>query len=542
MNSSGRCELVDYWIKEVELSLNEPLLWLKAASHSFEEIRLKFRGDMPVGYALPGNLVLTKYLKIPQTPLKKRHKIVAFEARQNIPYPIGEVAWDDCLIDEDDLDFETLIAASKTELVESLSRYGKDAKMDPDIIEPTFVGLINGFRFNEPQVGGCTLLLSIGAKSTDIVFFDGARFYSRNVSLGGNSVTQEIRAALDLPFEDAEKIKRSAIAGDPIPTGEYAAFSEAVENFYKRLNVEISRTKAIYKNHGSEDEPTQCRLTGGGSLLPDIENRLKDRLGIPVERYDPLKEIHVGHGCPSDSLEMDKAFLGEAMGIAVGRFLPDSPKVNLLPRSILWQRKFKRQQPYYLIAGMVACAAVALPLVSTMISVQRYDQEIQNLDTNIAPLRQLNGKIIERIESIEKLKGVIGEAAEVAQVRSNWMLFLNDVQTRLAEVEDVWLDRLEVVRPESPTISSSNRFNKTRGIADASKTELLKLRLEGRLLDVANPLSTVSQESNRRVSALLDSFAASEFILRLEDERFDTNVPGILKFNFTLVVDAARPL
>ncbi len=225
--SSGRCELLNYWRQDLEHSLSEPLLWLKSVSDSFDDIRSRFKGDMPVGYSLPGNLVLTKYLKIPQTPLKKRGKIVAFEARQNIPYPIGEVAWDDFLIDEDDLDFETVIAASKTELVESLSLYGKQAKMDPDLIEPAFVGLINAFRFNEPQAVGCSLLLSIGAKSTDIILFNGAKFYSRNVSLGGNTLTQEIRGALDLPFEDAEKIKRSAVADEPLPAGERIAFKQA---------------------------------------------------------------------------------------------------------------------------------------------------------------------------------------------------------------------------------------------------------------------------------------------------------------------------
>ena len=76
----------------MELSINEPLLWLKAMSQSFEEIRSTFKEVSPVGYVLPGNLILTKYLKIPQTPLKKRDKIIAFEAKQNIPYPIGEVA------------------------------------------------------------------------------------------------------------------------------------------------------------------------------------------------------------------------------------------------------------------------------------------------------------------------------------------------------------------------------------------------------------------------------------------------------------------
>ena len=542
MNTSGRCELVNYWRRELDQSLSEPLLWLKAASQSFGDVRSRFKGDMPVGYALPGNLVLTKYLKIPQVPVKKREKVVAFEARQNIPYPIADVAWDDNLIDEDDLDFETVIAASKSELVESLSLYGKQSKMDPDVIEPTFVGLINAFRFNEPETSGCSLLLSIGAKSTDIVFFDGSKFYSRNVSLGGNTVTQEIRGALDLPFDDAENIKRAAISGDPLPTGEHIAFREAQESFLKKLNIEISRTLAIYKNHGYDDDPVRCYITGGGSLLPNLQGGLGDRLGLPVGHFDPLKEVRVSTSCSDEKLEMDKAFLAEAIGIAIGRFLPDSTQINLLPRSILWQRKFKRQQPYYLFAGLVACASIALPLVNTKIAAQRYEEEIRNLDSKVIPLRELNTRINNRIADIEKLRSVIGEASMIAESRSNWIQFLNDIQSRLDDVEDVWIDRIEVARPVTLASNTSNRFNSKRNNASAAEPSKVRLHLEGRLLDVSNPLSTVSQESNRRVSALLDSFAASEFVEGLENESFDNNVPGILKFNFTLVVDSARPL
>lgn len=277
-------------------------------------------------------------------------------------------------------------------------------------------------------------------------------------------------------------------------------------------------------------------------MLPDLESNLSGRLGVPVSRFDPLKEVRVSEDCSAESLLQDKAFLAEAIGVGIGSFLPDSSRINLLPRSILWQRGFKRQQPYYLVAGLVACAAIALPLVNSKIAIQRYEQEIQNLGTKLIPLKNLNNDIIRRSEEIEKIKALIGETHVVADARSNWIRFLNDIQERMAEVEDVWLDRIEVVRPQTEVASSSNRFSGTRNANSANAEPRVRLRLEGRLLDVANPLSTVSQESNRRVSALLSSFSDSSFVERLEDERFDNNVPGILKFNFTLVVDSGQPL
>ena len=261
-----------------------------------------------------------------------------------------------------------------------------------------------------------------------------------------------------------------------------------------------------------------------------------------VSRFDPLKEISVSDRCSSNSLAVDKVFLAEAIGVGVGRFLPDSTQINLLPRSIIWQRRFKRQQPYYLVAGLVACAAIALPMVNSKIAIQRYEQEIHNLDTRLIPLKNLNSEIIQRTEEIEKIKALIEESQAVADSRSNWIHFLNDIQGRMLEVEDVWLDRIEVLRPDAEVVSSSNRFSGTRNAGGGDVNHRVRLRLEGRLLDVANPLSTVSQESNRRVSALLSSFSDSRFVERLEDERFDNNVPGILKFNFTLVVDSSQPL
>jgi len=78
--------------------------------------------------------------------------------------------------------------------------------------------------------------------------------------------------------------------------------------------------------------------------------------------------------------------------------------------------------------------------------------------------------------------------------------------------------------------------------AAAPAPPALRLTLSGRLLDVANPVSNVSPESFDRVKKLIAGFTGSPFITAVENERFDNTQPGLLRFDFTLVVNARRPL
>ena len=64
--------------------------------------------------------------------------------------------------------------------------------------------------------------------------------------------------------------------------------------------------------------PFGATLLGEVSLLPNLPRWLGDRLGIPVGHFDPLKEVRVSTSCSDEKLEMDKAFLAEAIGIAIG--------------------------------------------------------------------------------------------------------------------------------------------------------------------------------------------------------------------------------
>jgi len=536
MNPSGRCELLDYQVDTVDFSSHDPLLWLKATSSHLDAVALRFRGEMSAGFSIPGHVALCKYLKIPQVAAGKRAKIVAFEAKQNIPYPIDEVTWDHSVIEEDSLDFDAVIGASRTEIVETLSRYSKDSEIDLRGIEPSTTSLVNAFRYSYSEVKGCCLIVSIGAKSTDLVYVEGTRFHSRNIPFGGQSISNEIAELLGVTVTEAERIKISATREEALSTEEYAAYENAKRNFESRLSTEIVRTSAVLKRQGFSFTAEAAYLAGGGSLLPGFGTVLERKLNIAVHALDPLKSLSVSDDAMLEELSSDAAFLADAIGLGVGRFVPDSASLDLTPRSLVWQRKFRRQQPFYLLAGLVACGAVGLPILNTALEIRAYEQELQNLDVQIRPLRKLNQEIFSKTDQIKQISNVIEKASKITEAKSAWQVVLNDLQSRLVEVEDVWLDNLRLERP-SVNVASGRRVARVRKTDTRTKIELV-----GRLIDVYNPVSSVSPDSYERVKTLLESFRSADFVSGLEDEKFDYSVPGILRFNFTLIVKEGVPL
>ena len=116
------------------------------------------------------------------------------------------------------------------------------------------------------------------------------------------------------------------------------------------------------------------------------------------------------------------------------------------------------------------------------------------------------------------------------------------------KVEDVWLEKLSVVRaPDSATPVATAADPAAPPPADGSAPAAqvapkLHLLLSGRLLDAKNPDSKVSRDSSKRVNDLLNSFTGSQFVAKVENERFDDRQPGILRFDFTLVVNPKKPL
>src|SRR5438045_2313047 len=81
------------------------------------------------------------------------------------------------------------------------------AKLKLEVADVSPAALCNAFRYNYGDLEDCTMLLDIGAKTSNLLFFEKGKVFSRSINLGANAITQDFMQEAKLKFDNAEKIK-----------------------------------------------------------------------------------------------------------------------------------------------------------------------------------------------------------------------------------------------------------------------------------------------------------------------------------------------
>src|SRR5204863_1493890 len=178
---------------------------LKAIQELFAERPFNSKN---INVCAPGFHVFSKFVKLPPVDTSKVTQIIQYEAQQNVPFPLEEVVWDYQIMGTTPSgELEVLLVAIKSEVVEGLFRTAEAAGLRLQLVDVSPAALCNAFRYNYGDIEGCTMLLDIGAKTSNLLFFEKGKVYARSINIGANSITQEFAAESKLRFAEAERLK-----------------------------------------------------------------------------------------------------------------------------------------------------------------------------------------------------------------------------------------------------------------------------------------------------------------------------------------------
>src|SRR5437660_6547254 len=115
-----------------------------------------------VNYAVPGQAVFIRFVKLPSIDEEKVERIIAFEAQQNVPFPIDEVVWDYQVVGVGTGEqVEVVLVAIKGDLLEEINAVVESAGRRTSIVDVATMALGNAFRYNYADLSGCSLLVDI---------------------------------------------------------------------------------------------------------------------------------------------------------------------------------------------------------------------------------------------------------------------------------------------------------------------------------------------------------------------------------------------
>src|SRR5256714_7938435 len=286
-----------------------------------------------VTYTIAEESVFSRFVQLPALGEEKIERIISFEAQQNVPFPLDEVVWDYQLVGGGlGEQIQVVLVAIKVDLLDQTNAAVEGTGLQTSIVDIAPAALYNAFRHSYPEVGDCSLLLDIGARTTNILFIESGRIFLRSIPLAGSAITAAIAREFNESFAAAEtRKKRDGFVGlggayaEPADPN-VARVSKIARSTMTRLHAELMRSITHYRAQQQGNRPVRIFLCVGGAGMPYMREFFHEKFQLPIEFFNPLQNVTVSESRPGGRQDVagGGVFLFVVGGVG-GRRAPRSP-------------------------------------------------------------------------------------------------------------------------------------------------------------------------------------------------------------------------
>jgi type IV pilus assembly protein PilM len=346
-----------------------------------------------------------------------------------------------------DEQIQVILVAIKHDLLDGVNGAVEETGLQTSTIDMAPMALYNAFRYNYPNVNDCSLLVDIGARTTNVLFIDPGRIFSRSLPIGGSSITGAIAREFGESFEAAEtRKKRDGFVGlggayaEP-SDHDIARVSKLARSTMTRLHAELMRSISHYRAQQRGSRPDRIFLCGGTAGMPYMREFFHEKFQLPIEFFNPLRNVAVSEAASASGVAQSAHLLGELVGLALRSVTVCPMELSLLPASVVRRQELERRRPFFIAAA----ACVVLAMLGWSLYYTRAGQ-VARSTTEV--IHQKNASMRGAETQLDKLKKQVTSLDSVATPligavndRDFWPQILEDLNARLPEA-DIWITEL----------------------------------------------------------------------------------------------------
>jgi len=411
-------------------------------------------GKTKARYAISGQAVFTRFVKLPPLQEDNIEQLVTFEAQQHVPFPLTDVVWDYELI-QGAAEKEVVIVAIKSDALDEINSAVNDSGLGTSEVDVAPMAIYNSFRATYGTPEEPILLIDIGAKTSNLLYIEGSRFFTRSIAIGGSAVTAAVAKEYGVTFQEAEhqKIANGLVALGGGHTEQMdeavAALAMVIRNALTRLPAEISRTTNYYRAQHGGSAPRRVLLAGGGANLPYTLEFFQEKLNLPVEYFNPVRNVSIGKGVDAAVVQREGHLMGELVGLGLRSIGKSSINIDLVPGVVEQARAADKRKPFLIgaaaafVLGMAAWAGLQVAAGS---KAEEQAKAMGESKETLAPLKSSIDSLLKKEDSLREI------ATEFTNAEADHVFWMDTIaELRGAFASDVvWLTELDPISGYDP--------------------------------------------------------------------------------------------
>jgi type IV pilus assembly protein PilM len=295
-----------------------------AVSHTLKQLwSATGFGHKKVMMGVANQRVIVRQLELPWMEPAELRASLAFQVQDFLPMAVDQAELDFFPLEQVTAEGGTrtlrgLLVAAARETVLANVRCAERAGLQVSGVDLSSFAVLRAMGRQTSLEVDTEALIDVGARVTNIVVHSaGVPRFVRILLMGGQDVTDAVAERLGVPTEHAEGLKQQfaqASHGD-----ELATVTTTVATIAQDFVDEIRGSLDYYgaSNPGAPVE--RIVLSGGGSRLDGLIDRLTSSTRLPVIAGDPLSALRVGNtGLDADQIDFIKPLAAVPVGLALG--------------------------------------------------------------------------------------------------------------------------------------------------------------------------------------------------------------------------------
>lgn len=475
-----------YARKEILLDPVEEGMRMDYVSNAIGELvtELKVKGS-DVRDVVSGQQVFMRFIKLPALDMDDIAEQVGYEAQQHIPFPLEDIIYSyQELASREDGEREVLLVAIKKDVLDDLNSQVEGNSLKTRSVDCSITSLYNAFRVSYPEEDQPVMILDIGAKTTDIIFSEAGRFFTRSVTAAGSFITNTIAREFNMGFREAERFKiESGLVSlgsgfTESLTEQEAALATTIRNAMGRLSSEVQRTINHYRAQYKGNPPVKAYICGGGARLRYAAEFLQSSLNIPVEYLNPLNAFSIGSKVDQEALGLDALCLGPVAGAAVSGAKVGEFNIDLVPTSVGKERAEMQMIPKVIAGGLIAVVGAAFYAYAANNAATQAEDLLSKSEPAVEKAERIDGQL-ERaktkydnaMKELEKLKDVFAMRtayADVLQQLSQYSASVDYWFTEFAPLINYEVENVSLA--ESNEVKGTRLIDMTKSLSSSRDT------------------------------------------------------------------------